>query len=157
MENRVQFRKALKNDLNTIVKMLADDALGASRERFESPLPSSYSNAYDSIDKDSNNALIVAILKDEIIGVLQLTFIPNLTYQGSWRAMIEGVRVSTKFRSKGIGQSLIQEAIRRANIKGCRLVQLTTDKQRPDAIKFYEKLGFSSSHEGMKLHLNSSE
>ncbi len=148
MENRVQFRKALKNDLNTIVKMLADDALGTSRERFESPLPSSYSNAFDSIDKDSNNALIVAILKDEIIGVLQLTFIPNL---------IEGVRVSTKFRSKGIGQSIIQEAIRRANIKGCRLVQLTTDKQRPDAIKFYEKLGFTSSHEGMKLHLNSSE
>ena len=157
MENRVQFRKALKNDLNTIVKMLADDALGTSRERFESPLPSSYSNAFDSIDKDSNNSLILALLKDEIIGVLQLTFIPNLTYQGSWRAMIEGVRVSSKFRSKGIGQSLIEEAIRRANIKGCRLVQLTTDKQRPDAIKFYKKLGFHSSHEGMKLHLNSSE
>ena len=122
MENRVQFRKALKNDLNTIVKMLADDALGTSRERFESPLPSSYSNAFDSIDKDSNNALIVAILKDEIIGVLQLTFIPNLTYQGSWRAMIEGVRVSSKFRSKGIGQSLIQEAIRRANMKNWGLL-----------------------------------
>jgi ribosomal protein S18 acetylase RimI-like enzyme len=71
--------------------------------------------------------------------------------------MIEGVRVSSKFRSKGIGQSLIQEAIRRANIKECRLVQLTTDKHRPDAIKFYERLGFHSSHEGMKLHLNSSE
>ena len=71
--------------------------------------------------------------------------------------MIEGVRVSSKLRSKGIGQSLIQEDIRRANIKGCRLVKLTTDKQRPDAIKFYEKLGFSSSHEGRKLHLNSSE
>ena len=121
------------------------------------PLSSSYSNAFDSIDKDSNNALILALLKDEIIGVLQLTFISNLTYQVSWRAMIEGVRLSSKFRSKWIGQSLIQEAIHRANIKGCCLVQLTTDKQRPNAIKFYEKFGFTSSHEGMKLHLNSSE
>ena len=155
--NDIQFCEAQKGDLKYIVQMLADDPLGIKRERFESPLPSSYSNAFDSIDKDSNNALILAILKDEIIGVLQLTFIPNLTYQGSWRAMIEGVRVSSKFRSKGIGQSLIKEAIGRANIKGCRLVQLTTDKQRPDAIKFYEKLGFTSSHEGMKLHLNSSE
>ena len=155
--NDIQFCEAQKGDLKYIVQMLADDPLGIKRERFESPLPSSYSNAFDSIDKDSNNALILAILKDEIIGVLQLTFIPNLTYQGSWRAMIEGVRVSSKFRSKGIGQSLIEEAIRRAKIKGCRLVQLTTDKQRPDAIKFYEKLGFISSHEGMKLHLNSSQ
>ncbi|MDP6754834.1 MAG: GNAT family N-acetyltransferase [Candidatus Marinimicrobia bacterium] len=153
MEFKIQFKEAEIDDLNTIVQLLADDVLGESRERFESPLPSSYTNAFDSINKDSNNILLLAQLNDEIIGVLQLTFIPNLTYQGSWRAMIEGVRVSTNFRSKGIGQSLIQEAIRRANIKGCRLVQLTTDKQRPDAIKFYEKLGFTSSHEGMKLHL----
>ena len=155
--NDIQFREAQKGDLKYIVQMLADDPLGMQRERFQSPLPSSYCNAFDSIDKDSNNALILALLKDEIIGVLQLTFIPNLTYQGSWRPMIEGVRVSSKFRSKGIGQSPIQEAIRRANIKECRLVQLTTDKHRPDAIKFYERLGFHSSHEGMKLHLNSSE
>ena len=105
--NDIQFCEAQKSDLKYIVQMLADDPLGIKRERFESPLPSSYSNAFDSIDKDSNNALILAILKDEIIGVLQLTFIPNLTYQGSWRAMIEGVRVSSKFGSKGIGQSLI--------------------------------------------------
>ena len=155
--NDIQFCEAQKGDLKNIVQMLADDPLGIKRERFESPLPSSYSNAFDSIDKDSNNALILALLKDEIIGVLQLTFISNLTYQDSWRAMIEGVRLSSKFRSKGIGQLLIQEAIHRANIKGCCLVQLTTDKQRPDAIKFYKKLGFHSSHEGMKLHLNSSE
>ena len=155
--NDIQFREAQKGDLKYIVQMLADDPLVMKRERFQSPLPSSYCNAFDSIDKDSNNTLILALLKDEIIGVLQLTFIPNLTYQGSWRPTIEGVRVSSKFRSKGIGQSLIQEAIRRANIKECRLVQLTTDKHRPDAIEFYEKLGFHSSHEGMKLHLNSSE
>lgn len=67
--------------------------------------------------------------------------------------MVEGVGVSLKFRSKGIGKSLIQEAIRRAKIKGCRLVQLTTDKTRPDAIRFYGNLGFNLSHEGMKYHI----
>ncbi|MBC8345965.1 MAG: GNAT family N-acetyltransferase [Candidatus Marinimicrobia bacterium] len=153
MVNQVQFREARITDLNTIVKMLADDDLGASRERYESPVPSSYSNAFESINKDPNNTLLLALLNDEIVGVLQLTFIPNLTYQGSWRSMIEGVRVSTKFRSKGIGQSLIQEAIRQSKAQGCRMVQLTTDKTRPDAIRFYESLGFISSHEGMKLHL----
>ena len=88
------------------------------------------------------------------VGVMQLTFIPYLTYQGGWRALIEGVRVASEFRSKGIGREMIQWAIGRARERGCHVLQLTTDKERVDALRFYESLGFAASHEGMKLHLS---
>jgi GNAT superfamily N-acetyltransferase len=86
--------------------------------------------------------------------VLQITFIPYLTYEGGWRALIEGVRVDGAARSAGVGRAMVEHAIGRARERGCRLVQLTTDKARPDALRFYEALGFVASHEGMKLHLD---
>ena len=88
-------------------------------------------------------------------GVFQLTFIPNLTYQGGKRALIEGVRVAGAMRGQGVGRTMFRWAIERAREKGCRIVQLTTNKQRPDAIRFYESLGFESTHEGMKLMIDS--
>lgn len=91
----------------------------------------------------------------QVVGVLQLTFIPYLTYQGGWRALIEAVRVDPKLRSTGLGTTMFQWAIERARERRCHLVQLTTDKARPDAKRFYENLGFVASHEGMKLHLPS--
>ena len=154
MDARLQFRFAGKADVAAIVEMLADDVLGATRERFESPLPQSYYDAFTAIDGDPNNELVVAILDGQIVGVLQLTFIPYLTYQGSWRALIEGVRVASTQRSQGIGRDLFQWAIKRARERGCHLLQLTTDKARSDARRFYENLGFTASHEGMKLHLD---
>ncbi len=153
MEARVEFRKAQKDDVGVIVEMLADDPLGAKRERFESPLPQSYYDAFESIDSDPNNELVLATVDSQIVGVLQLTFIPYLTYQGGWRALIEGVRVASEFRSKGIGREMLQWAISRVRKRGCHVLQLTTDKARPEAIRFYESLGFTASHEGMKLHL----
>lgn len=153
MEAQVQFRKAQRDDILAIVEMLADDPLGAKRERFESPLPQSYYDAFVSIDSDPNNELVVATVDSQIVGVLQLTFIPYLTYQGGWRALIEGVRVASEFRSQGIGHELFQWAINRARNRGCHMLQLTTDKARPDALRFYESLGFRASHEGMKLQL----
>jgi len=153
METQIQFRKPRKDEVNIIVQMLADDLLGTKRERNESPLPEKYYDAFDAINKDPNNELIVAILDDKIVGVMQLTFIPSLTYQGGWRAQIEGVRVASGFRSKGIGYEMFRWAIDRAKKQGCHIVQLTTDKTRPDTIRFYENLGFSATHEGMKLHL----
>jgi len=87
-----------------------------------------------------------------VVGVLQLTFIPYLTYQGGWRALIEGVRVARGARSQGLGKALLEWAIARARERGCVMVQLTTDKSRPDAKRFYDGLGFVASHEGMKLH-----
>ena len=157
MEARVQFREADKSDIIAVVQMLADDPLGAKRERFASPLPKSYYDAYEAIDSDPNNELILATVESQIVGVLQLTFIPYLTYQGGWRALIEGVRIASEFRSKGIGREMFQWAISRVRKRGCHVLQLTTDKARPEAIRFYESLGFTASHEGMKLHLGAAQ
>lgn len=149
----LSFRTATAADLITIVRLLADDPLGARREQFAEPLPDAYHRAFAAIDADPNNQLLLAEQGGHLAGVLQLTFLPNLTYQGSWRAQIEGVRVAASMRSQGVGRALVAEAIARAQAKGCRLVQLTTDKQRPEAIAFYASLGFDASHEGMKRRL----
>lgn len=152
-EPRLAIRRARRGDVEAIVRMLADDPLGAKRERFEVPLPAPYLRAFEAIDADPNNVLVVACLDERVIGVLQLTFIPYLTHVGSWRALIEGVRVDGSARSHGVGGRLLSWAIERARARGCRIVQLTTDKLRPDALRFYQRLGFVASHEGMKLHL----
>ena len=154
MEEKLRFRLATEKDLEQIVSLLADDVLGSQRERYEIPLPTSYIKAFEAITADPNNELVVADNgNEEVIGVLQITFTPYLTHQGGWRATIEGVRTSTSVRGKGVGSELIKFAIQRAKERGCHLVQLTTDKQRQDAIRFYERLGFQATHEGMKLKL----
>jgi GNAT superfamily N-acetyltransferase len=147
------FRRARRGDLPAIVHLLADDPLGAQREADTWPLPASYGAAFDAIDADPNQELVVAECGDAVVGVLQLTFIPSLTYRGGWRALIEGVRVAAALRSAGVGQRLFEWAIARARERGCHLLQLTSDKTRPDAIRFYERLGFVASHEGLKLPL----
>ena len=149
----LEFRRAQRDDVPDIVRMLADDPLGAERECYESPLPDSYFTAFAEIDSDQNNELVVTCLDEKVVGMLQITFIPYLTYQGSWRALIEGVRVDSSFRSRGIGKAMFEWAIARAGERNCYLVQLTTNKLRLDAKRFYEALGFEASHEGMKLQL----
>lgn len=149
----VVFRAAVRDDLPEIVRLLADDPLGASRESLVSPLPNSYVEAFAAIQRDPNNELVVGELNGKVIGVLQITFIPYITHRGGWRGLIEGVRVASSVRSAGIGRTFFRWAIDRAKDRGCHLVQLTSDKARPDAIRFYETLGFVASHEGMKLHL----
>lgn len=147
------FRRAVRSDVPEIVRMLADDQLGARREQYSHPIPECYYTAFDAIDADPNNELVVVVLDGKVNGVLQLTYIPHLTYQGRWRATIEGVRVDAGVRSCGIGNKLFAWAIERARSRGCHLLQLSSDKTRKDAIRFYESLGFVASHEGMKLHL----
>lgn len=149
----IHFRIATVDDLYKIVEMLADDELGRMRERFETPLPDSYVRAFEAIDSDPNNELIVSCLEEEIVGVLQLTFTPYLTHQGSWRATIEGVRTASSVRGEGMGSQLIRWAIERAKERGCHMVQLTTDKKRADALRFYERLDFTATHEGLKMKL----
>ena len=149
----IRFRIATKHDLERIVEMLADDVLGSKRERNERPLPDSYIKAYQAITADPNNELLVACRGDEVIGVQQITFTPYITHQGGWRATIEGVRTSSSERGKGLGKELIRFGIQRAKERGCHLVQLTTDKKREDALRFYESLGFKASHEGLKMQL----
>jgi GNAT superfamily N-acetyltransferase len=150
----IRVRLALATDLPNIVHMLADDPLGAARERDIHPLPASYLAAFEAIQKDPNNELVVVESHEgQAVAVLQLTFMPYLTHQGGWRACIEGVRVHKSLRGSGVGKALFEWAIERAKARGCYVVQLTTDKQRPDAKRFYESLGFVASHEGMKLAL----
>ncbi len=149
------FRKAEEKDVDKIVKMLANDPLGKTRENYRHPLPNRYIKAFEAIQSDPNNELIVAVLKEDIIGVLQITFIPYITHQGGWRATIEGVRTDESVRGKGIGTKMITWAIEHAKTRNCHLVQLTTDKTRTDALRFYENLGFKATHEGLKLKLNS--
>ncbi|MEH7111420.1 GNAT family N-acetyltransferase [Neobacillus niacini] len=154
MEKEIKFRIATEQDLDRIVEMLADDELGRKRERYEQPLPESYTKAFKAITSDPNNELIVAYQDNEVIGVQQITFTPYITHQGGWRATIEGVRTTPSLRGKGVGTELIKWAIQRANERGCHLIQLTTDKQRVDSLRFYERLGFKSTHEGLKMKLN---
>lgn len=149
----VSFRTAEARDLPELVRMLADDPLGAKREAWGDPLPVGYTEAFETIRQDPNNELVVAVVGEQLVGMLQITFIPYLTHQGRWRALIEGVRVASGARSKGLGAAMIRFAVQRAKNRDCVMVQLTTDRAREDALRFYERLGFVASHHGMKLHL----
>ena len=149
----LMFREASEIDLPALVQLLADDALGAKREDISIPLNTDYLDAFHSIEVDSNNELIVVESSGNLAGMLQLTFIPYLTHTGSWRCLIEGVRIAASYRGRGLGTEFIKWAIKRAKERRCSIVQLTSDKQRPDAIRFYETLGFKATHEGFKLLL----
>ena len=152
--DQINFREARVEDVPPIVRMLSDDFLGQQRERFEVPLPESYIQAFREIEADPNNELIVAEADGEVIGTLQLTFTPSLSYQGGKRCTVESVRVDEKLRGKGIGREMMMWAIDRAKQRGCVSMQLTTHKDRTDAHRFYESLGFTRSHIGMKLTFN---
>jgi GNAT superfamily N-acetyltransferase len=147
------FRRATQSDLPAIVAMLADDPLGAAREQVADPLPASYVAAFAAIDRDANQLLLVAEQHGAIVGSLQLFFLPGLSYQGAWRAQVEAVRVAAPWRGKGLGRRMMEHAITLAKARHCHLMQLSTHKSRGDAHRFYERLGFVKSHDGMKLAL----
>jgi GNAT superfamily N-acetyltransferase len=149
----VTLRRARREDVRAIVEMLADDALGGSREDTSDPLPQAYYDAYEEMARDPNNRLLIAEKDGAIVGTLQVTFIRGLSRQGMRRALIEAVRVASGHRGEGIGEQIVRAVIDLARSEGCAMVQLTTDKSRKDAHRFYERLGFVASHEGMKLML----
>lgn len=151
---QLTYRLASESDLTDIVRMLADDPLGAAREDFQTPLPTSYLRAFAAIMDDPSQELTVVERDGEIVATYQLSFIQYLTYQGGIRAQIEAVRVKSTYQGHGIGKEVFQYAIARAKAKGAHILQLTTDKKRPEAKRFYEALGFIDSHEGMKLHID---
>lgn len=148
---RATIRLASAADLEAIVRLLQDDRLGVQRERAEELQP--YRTAFREITLDPQQQILVLELDGAVTGVLQLSFLRCLTHRGGLRAQIEGVRVDGRQRGAGLGRILIEAAIERARAQGCHLVQLTTDRQRPDARAFYERLGFVDSHHGMKLDL----
>jgi GNAT superfamily N-acetyltransferase len=150
-EKELLIRQATRQDISEVVRLLSDDALGSQREQYGSSVPQSYYDAFARIEQDENNELIVVEMDGEIVATLQLTFLPGMTYQGSMRAQIEAVRVDGRYRNQRIGQRLVEWAVARARQRGCYQVQLTTHKSCRDAHRFYERLGFVASHEGMKL------
>jgi ribosomal protein S18 acetylase RimI-like enzyme len=148
----VKIRPARGSDVAAIVAMLADDVLGRGRERIEDPLPPSYLQAFEKVERDPNIRLVVAEGEGgEVIGCLQLCILPGLSSQGASRGLIEDVRVATHCRGRGIGEQLVQWAIAEAQRQGCRLVELLTHNTRIDAQRFYKRLGFSASHVGMTV------
>ncbi len=149
----IAFRRATAADLQTIVVLLADDPLGRERETLGTQLDSRYRDAFTAIDRDPNQLLAVAESGGQVIGVLQLSFIPGLTRRGMWRGQIEGVRVAAGERGSGVGRVMLQWAIGQCRNRGCGLVQLTSDERRSDAHRFYEALGFQATHRGYKLSL----
>lgn len=150
-----QFRRARAEDLQAIVALLADDPLGQGREDPGWPVNSRYVDAFAAIDADPNQLLAVVEEVGLVVGCLQLSFIPGLSRLGLWRGQIESVRIAASHRGGGLGRAMFEWAIAECRERGCGLVQLTTDKARPDALRFYERLGFVASHEGMKLSLDS--
>lgn len=149
----LNLRQATFVDLPEIVRMLADDFLGKQRERYEYPLPESYIRAFREIEADPNNELIVAEINGAVVGTMQITFTPSISFQGGRRSTVESVRVDGAYRGQGIGREMMLWAIERAKSKNCISMQLTTNADRTDAHRFYENLGFEKSHFGMKLKL----
>lgn len=150
----VVFRAAVSDDVEAIVTLLADDPLG--RERETAPpigVDPRYRDAFAIIARDPNQLLTVVERSGRVVGVLQLSFIPGLTRRGMWRGQIEGVRVAASERGGGIGRAFLEWAIGQCRERGCGLVQLTSDKRRPEAHRFYEALGFAATHEGYKREL----
>ncbi|SCF30177.1 L-amino acid N-acyltransferase YncA [Micromonospora viridifaciens] len=147
----VIFREAVRADLPAIIALLADDVLGKARDFTE--VDDAYEKAFADIDADPRNHLIVADAGGELVGCMQITYIPGLGRHGAERSLIESVRVRSDLRGQGLGRQMMTWAIDRARERGCALVQLTTDKTRAEAHRFYLGLGFEASHEGMKLAL----
>lgn len=150
--NDVVIRRATASDVAAIVAMIADDQLGATRESLDDLTP--YLAAFEQIDADPNQLLVVADRNDEVIGTLQLTIIPGLSRRGSTRGLIEAVRVAAPARGSGLGSTLVRWAVEESRTRGCTLVQLTSDKSRTEAHRFYTNLGFTNTHEGFKLKFN---
>ena len=147
----VQVRKMQNADLPGILQLLADDELGQLREMLQVTPHDDYLRAFTAIDADPNQYLAVFEKNDDIIGCLQISFIPGLSRRGAMRGQIESVRVAANVRGNGYGTLMMAWAIEKCHEQGCSLVQLTSDKTRKDAQRFYQELGFVPSHEGFKL------
>ena len=150
---KIRIRAAERGDLPAIVGLLAEDQLGQGREDVSEPLDPCYSEAFEALTADPNQELIVLDGGGEIVATMQLSFLPGLSRKGSWRCQIEAVRVAKDRRGGGVGRTMVEHALERARARGCRLVQLTSDRTRDDAHAFYSQFGFVDSHLGFKLEL----
>lgn len=148
------FRIATQADLPVIIALLADDVNGAKREDASLPLDPGYLAAFAVIEADANQELIVAEQDGRVIGTLQFSYLPGLSFKGAWRGQIEAVRIASELRGQGLGGQLVDWAVERCRTRGCRMAQLTSKLGRDDAHRFYERLGWEKSHAGFKLHFD---
>lgn len=147
---RVTFRPATRDDLPRVVELIADDAVAAARTGSFGP---AHLAGFEAIEASANDELVVAELDGEVVGTMQLTFVPGISRNGATRLLVEAVRVDARLRGRGLGRALMEHAHARGRERGCALAQLTSDKERPDAHRFYRSLGYAQSHEGFKLPL----
>jgi GNAT superfamily N-acetyltransferase len=147
-------RRATADDLPAIVALLADDILGQAREDPSLPLAQGYRDAFAAIAANPDMMLMVAVEEGRVVATLQLILAPGLSRKGAWRGIVEGVRVAADRRGRGLGEQLMAWTIAECRVRGCASVQLTTDKSRADAHRFYERLGFNPSHAGYKMDLD---
>jgi ribosomal protein S18 acetylase RimI-like enzyme len=154
MNKALSHRKATINDLRAILSLLLDeDELGQKNELMGQELDHAYIEAFRKIDSDPNHYLMVVESGTQILGTCHLTLLPSLTFKGTTRMQVEAVRVAEKHRGYQIGEWMLLAAIDHATSKGASIIQLTTNSKRLRAKKFYEKLGFEATHEGMKLFI----
>lgn len=154
MEEKLNHRKAKQSDLKIIVSLLFQDELGKVREELSNEIDKRYIEAFARIDADPNQYLMVVELEDKIVATCHLTIMPSLTFIGSTRMQIEAVRVCENYRGQKIGEWMIEQAISYGKSRGASIFQLTSNKKRNQSIKFYEKLGFEPTHEGLKLYIS---
>lgn len=153
----IAVRDATAADLPALLALLADDPLGAVRDATSNTDLGPYEAALVAISRDPAHRLLVCAHDGKVMAMLQLSFIPGLSRRGTLRAQIEAVRIHVDYRGCGVGSRFVSWAIEHSRSNGCSLVQLTTDKSRTDAHHFYAALGFTASHEGMKLELEDPE
>lgn len=150
----LMIRAARASDLPVIVQLLYDDHNGRLREDPSEPLDPRYAAGFDAIAASPDQLLAVAEQNGVVIGTMQLSFLPGIAFRGAWRMQIESVRIASSLRGQGLGAVMIDWAIERARERDCKMVQLTSQLDRTDAHRFYERLGFSRSHVGFKLRLD---
>lgn len=153
MNNHLTLKPAEEKDLPHIIRLFMEDELGATRETLANPLPQSYLHAFQEIVGDRNHILLVVEYDKVIIGTCHLTVMPSLSFHGSRRLNLENIHIDKRYQRQGVGTWMIQQAVSIGREKGCKIIQLTTNKKRSRAQAFYEKFGFKATHEGMKLYL----
>lgn len=152
-DGTASLRRAVIEDVPSIVELLTDDPLGAARDGSDSDGLQPYARAFAAIDADPAHLLLVADKNGRVVATMQLSFLPGLARRGALRAQVEAVRVHADLRTSGLGRALLTWAREEAERRGCALIQLTSDKRRLGAHRFYAGLGFTASHEGFKLEL----
>ncbi|RDI60170.1 GNAT family N-acetyltransferase [Microvirga subterranea] len=146
-------RQAGDEDLEAIIRLHEEDELGSHGDAWTPENRPAYEAAFEAITHSSDNELFVAVTGDEVVGTFQLTFIPNLTGRGALRVKVESVKVKAARRSQGIGAKMMEFAEKYARTRGAAMLELSSNKTRTNAHRFYERLGFARSHEGFKKRL----